>query len=98
VARYGGEEFIAILPNTKLHEASLVAARICRHVKALKLPHPNSTASPFVTLSCGVASTQTEAFPSMATLIEAADLALYAAKAEGRDRYSLKAPSSVSER
>lgn len=97
VARYGGEEFIAILPNTQLPEASQVAERICHNVKALKLPHPNSTVGPFVTLSCGVASTQTQSFSSIANLIETADLALYAAKAEGRDRYSFKASSSVSE-
>jgi diguanylate cyclase (GGDEF)-like protein/putative nucleotidyltransferase with HDIG domain len=79
VARIGGEEFALLLPETEQHAAYLLAERLRRAVK-----EPSSDGE-LPTVSFGVAS-----FPSHAAdaeaLMHAADQALYAAKAMGRDR------------
>jgi diguanylate cyclase len=87
-ARYGGEEFAVILPGTKSGEAVAVADRICRAVRALELPHSGSP-NGFVTISAGVATAMATAGGTLKMphgLLQAADLALYKAKANGRDR------------
>ncbi|MDC0833770.1 CHASE2 domain-containing protein [Geitlerinema sp. CS-897] len=87
VARYGGEEFIAILPETDLHDAINIARRICQNVRALHIDHASSATSHIVTLSCGVVSSHHCRSLRAKDLVEAADRALYLAKADGRDRY-----------
>lgn len=85
-ARYGGEEFAVILPNTTPEEAMIIARKIGDRLRDLQLPHSNSETSKYVSLSCGVASTSTKLVSSPQNLIEHADLALYQAKEQGRDR------------
>ncbi|MBU6492975.1 MAG: diguanylate cyclase [Burkholderiales bacterium] len=85
-ARFGGEEFAAILPATSPEGGWLLAEKIRGEVEALRLPHRNSPASPFVTISVGVASIVPPPSSSMTSLIEAADLALYQAKRDGKNR------------
>ncbi len=90
LARYGGEEFVLVLPETSLEGAARLAERVCASVRREpfggdgadgEVPLP-------VTVSVGVAG-----FPhhgaSAATLMRAADEALYVAKHEGRDRFVL---------
>lgn len=86
-ARYGGEEFVALLPETPLAGAVHVAEEIRQAVKALAIPHQQSSNSNLITISLGVAciipnsqSIETE------VLIQAADKALYQAKADGRNQ------------
>lgn len=85
-ARYGGEEFAAILPDTSLDQAELVANAIRAYVAALALPHAPSAYFPMVTLSIGVAAFDPARLKDPAALVEAADKALYAAKHGGRNR------------
>ncbi len=86
VARYGGEEFAIILPKTDSKEARKVALRILRKTKFLKIEHSRSSTSDYVTLSCGVSSLRLEDQSSAKTLIDQADIALYKAKEQGRNR------------
>lgn len=86
VARYGGEEFVVILSNTSANGAVHVAEKIRVAVKALKIAHANPQIGNYVTLSLGVASIVPSQKSWPATLIAAADQALYQAKAQGRDR------------
>jgi diguanylate cyclase (GGDEF)-like protein/putative nucleotidyltransferase with HDIG domain len=79
VARIGGEEFALLLPDTEQHAAYLLAERLRRAVK-----EPSSEGE-LPTVSFGVASFPTHAADAEA-LMHAADQALYAAKAMGRDR------------
>ena len=85
-ARYGGEEFAAILPDTSVEQAALLANAIREHIAALALPHAPSAHWPMVTLSIGVAAFDAARLNDPAALIEAADKALYAAKHGGRNR------------
>ena len=87
VARYGGEEFIVILPNTDDEGAKAAGERLLKRVTDLSLPHAHSLAAPVVTISVGYAAHR----PALddgdpAALIEAADIQLYKAKNQGRNR------------
>ena len=91
VARYGGEEFAVILPNTDLSGAHEVAKKLQRLIKDLKLRHKSSLTGQFATISIGISSQiphqdQSLQDQSLEDLIITADQALYAAKAQGRDR------------
>ena len=88
-ARYGGEEFALILPNTTLEGAGMVAAALRQELQRLKLPHARSEVSDSITLSLGVAGIIPRLDLSPASLITAADEALYEAKHQGRDRMVL---------
>jgi diguanylate cyclase (GGDEF)-like protein len=93
-ARYGGEEFAVILPYTSADQARDVAERIRLAVTDLHLPHLRSRISDWVTTSIGVAACPAGADCPVepAELFNAADQALYLAKAEGRNRVAMAAP------
>jgi diguanylate cyclase (GGDEF)-like protein len=90
-ARYGGEEFAALLPDTDLQAALVVAEGVRAAVKDLAVPHAGAPGG-VMTVSLGVAV----AWPcpgSVSTgLVQAADAALYAAKRAGRDRVRAAEP------
>lgn len=85
VARYGGEEFVFIAPATSAQDALGMARKMCEALQALALPHALSDFG-CVTASVGVASIVPDDTTTPQTLIQAADEALYAAKAAGRNR------------
>lgn len=84
-ARYGGEELLLVLPGATTVTAVAVAERIRRGIEALGIPHELAGANRIVTASFGVAAAPTVAV-SVDELVVAADTALYAAKASGRNR------------
>jgi diguanylate cyclase (GGDEF)-like protein/PAS domain S-box-containing protein len=86
VARYGGEEFVVILPNTDLEGAFRVAEQIRGAIASLEIPHQNSDTSNIVTVSVGVTSLLPSPQQKPSTLIKQADIALYNAKQQGRNR------------
>ena len=85
-ARYGGEEFAAVLPDTTLAQARVLAERIRAHVAGLGLEQAPAAHHRQVTLSIGVAAFDRERLNGPETLLAAADQALYAAKRGGRNR------------
>lgn len=86
-ARYGGEEFAIILPETSLEEAIIIAERMRISIKGIKVEGKNKEyAQP--TISIGIAEYPTQAQDGE-TLIGNADIALYYAKAHGKDVVSL---------
>jgi len=89
VARYGGEEFAVLLPGTDAKGALLVAERFVKSVEALQIPHVESTVSKFVTISVGVAYSSKKSNNNIMKIVKAADTALYSAKENGRNSYSL---------
>jgi len=83
IARYGGEEFTAILPDTDINGATVVAEHLRAAVESLNIPHAHSTVTDHVTISLGI-SEKTE-LPDLETLIHKADECLYTAKESGRN-------------
>ena len=76
-ARYGGEEFAVLLPGLSPEEAVRVAETIRQKVRNW---------SEVTTVSIGIASLTPSASMDCSELVKAADKALYAAKANGRDQ------------
>lgn len=87
-ARTGGEEFTIILANADIHSARAIARRIHVAVAALAIPHDASPTHGFVSISVGIAACSPADGGSPADLFKKTDHALYAAKAEGRNRTS----------
>lgn len=86
VARYGGEELALLLPRHDLLAARRFAESLRQRVEAEAIPHPDSSVAPFLTVSIGVAVSPRRGIAGPEELIAAADRALYAAKAGGRNR------------
>lgn len=86
IARYGGEEFLALLPGADARAVAGVAERIQRLLRSLRIPHPDSPVSPFITASLGCATVWPAEKGTPDALIKSADQALYRAKEDGRDR------------
>jgi len=86
-ARYGGEEFALVLPNTPKSGAMTLARALRRMVNGVGIPHPRSTVASHVTLSGGITTCIPDAGTTAETMVIRADQALYAAKAQGRDRF-----------
>lgn len=85
-ARYGGEEFVLLLPNTDAEAACQLGNEIRLAVAHLALPHPASPAAPVVTISLGGITAWPRGGDVDPKFFLEADAALYAAKAEGRNR------------
>lgn len=86
VFRYGGEEFAAILPSIGSEKAKIVAEDFRKNVLALKIKHTPESGRDFVSISLGVASLHAGLDVKPEDLIKRADLALYKAKEDGRNR------------
>ncbi|MGI9343730.1 MAG: EAL domain-containing protein [Gammaproteobacteria bacterium] len=83
VCRYGGEEFCVTLPGLSVEESTVVAERIRHNVSQLSKTKLDSALK--VTISIGVAELAA-AGGCGKTLVKEADMALYAAKENGRNR------------
>lgn len=87
LGRYGGEEFAILLPETDLFTASGVAERLRNYVtEPMPLQLPHQAGAPLaITASFGIANSVTTTH-DLSGLLERADMALYAAKRNGRNR------------
>lgn len=85
--RLGGEEFAAVLPETDQAGAERIAWAVIEAVRATEVPLPGGGVLRF-TVSVGV-GVRLAASGELADLLKQADLALYRAKKEGRDRVVL---------
>lgn len=84
VGRYGGEEFAVILPHTSIEQAHTLAERL----RGLIESHAFDVEDGMVrlTASIGIADVRNPAIASIEDWVNAADTALYEAKAQGRNR------------
>jgi diguanylate cyclase (GGDEF)-like protein/PAS domain S-box-containing protein len=82
--RYGGEEFMLILPEATLEDTQIRAEQLRAGVEHLRIIHEQQQLDS-VTISLGIAGFPTHG-STTATLIGAADAALYHAKTSGRNR------------
>jgi len=84
VARYGGEEFVLILPEVNLEGTSIIAERIRRLIEST--PFDAGGVRSNITISMGISNFPIHQPKSDKELVKMADLALYEAKREGRNR------------
>jgi diguanylate cyclase (GGDEF)-like protein len=96
VGRFGGEEFVALLPGVNATTAVGVAERVRARIEAVPVRverRTGGTGDIAVTASIGVAATRGVGV-ELDDLLRAADSALYAAKAAGRNAVC-RAPSQI---
>lgn len=84
-ARYGGEEFALILPGMSATEAFALAEDVRRAFTQMGIEHATGRHGNAVTVSAGVAVLEPAEKKSRRDLLRAADAALYAAKARGKN-------------
>jgi diguanylate cyclase (GGDEF)-like protein len=87
VARYGGEELVAVLYGADQSYAESIARSLLTAVRELRIPHADSQAQSYVTVSVGVVAVDAYRVASHDAAVGLADQALYEAKNQGRDRY-----------
>jgi diguanylate cyclase (GGDEF)-like protein len=85
VGRYGGEEFLVILPGARRAQALAAAENVRAAIASHEFPFGFDQPLGFVSISGGVAECPIDGTDA-ATLVRAADDALYRAKREGRNR------------
>lgn len=93
-ARYGGEEFAVVWYHPSASELPRMAEVLTRAVYSLNMPHADSEIGR-LSISVGVAMMTPAPGQPNADLLRAADLALYEAKAQGRNRVVVKASIDV---
>ncbi len=93
VGRYGGEEFLMILPGCDLATTLRRAETIRRAVSETKITTAEGTVR--ATVSMGVTTSQHPRASSVEALLNEADLALYRAKENGRDRVEGCVPETL---
>lgn len=95
VARYGGEEFAVILPSCEAAFGHTVADRIREKIESLRIPLV-SRIELQVTVSIGGAFAPEWIRSTTALWTDRADLQLYRAKSEGRNRVCIDAQQEIS--
>lgn len=89
VARFGGEEFAVLLPETTVSNAEIIAERLRDTVSRTDPGQLDEKQLPEVTISLGIAGRQPGY--SLDMMIAAADVAMYHAKRNGRNRVEVAA-------
>ena len=90
IGRYGGEEFLLVLPHTAREGAQQLAQELCAAVQAT--PCTWGEESIPVTVSIGVFAGCLEPGVQSDQLLQAADSAMYRAKAAGRNAVAMAHP------
>ncbi len=89
VARFGGEEFIILIPETDHEGVEFVAERIRQEIYDTPMEHNGKNFN--ISASLGVAFIE-DVIGDFETMINQADIALYCAKENGRNRTELYSP------
>ncbi|KKO12059.1 diguanylate cyclase [Pseudohongiella sp.] len=90
-ARYGGEEFSIVLSSCTEEHAASIAEQIRAGVESLQIPHDNSEYG-VVSVSIGVATLVPAPGNTADELLRKADVAMYNAKHQGRNRVMCAEP------
>jgi diguanylate cyclase (GGDEF)-like protein len=94
VGRYGGEEFLLVLPGCNLTNGFKRADEIRKIVAGSPITTPFGTTS--ATISMGVTSADADRDRSASDLLREADVSLYTAKKNGRNRVEVFKPGASS--
>jgi len=93
VGRYGGDEFLLVLPETSAHGTHQLAERIRNGVSRREFDLRGGTLR--LTVSGGVAGFPDSDVMALEDLIDRADVALYRAKAAGRNKVFIYSPDMM---
>ena len=94
ISRYGGEEFVVVMPGSNPDEATAAAERLRMSVEAIAF-EPHAGLRHKLSVSVGVSCSSDEVCnPEL--LLQTADLALYEAKRQGRNRVEVAPLADVS--
>lgn len=93
VGRYGGEEFLLILGGCPAPEALARAEQLRQVIEAS--PITTSSGVIPITISIGVLPAQEWEYPPLDEVLREVDIALYGAKADGRNRCKLAVPPTL---
>jgi diguanylate cyclase (GGDEF)-like protein len=98
VCRYGGDEFLVLLPRTTAGEATVVAERMLRGIRALQTEVTTNDGYGLTlhgqTASIGVAAHVPGSEDTLIDLVRATDAALQRAKRHGRARVQVHDPNA----
>jgi diguanylate cyclase (GGDEF)-like protein len=86
LGRYGGEEFLIVLPNSEVKAAVEQASRLCQYIRGMQVESNDHVLS--ITISIGVAQYKI-GNENWEQFLHRADTAMYAAKNNGRDQWSV---------
>jgi diguanylate cyclase (GGDEF)-like protein len=92
--RIGGEEFCCLLPHTRADQAHTVAERIRHKFESATIDVAGTPVK--ATVSVGIASTEAFGY-DLDTLMRKADMAVYAAKRQGRNRVVIAEADGLAE-
>lgn len=82
--RAGGEEFVVLLPDTTKTSALFIGEKLRKHVEAQRIPLHSDTLQ--MTISVGIATTESQLEGGVDELLTWADEAMYRSKNSGRNR------------
>jgi diguanylate cyclase (GGDEF)-like protein/PAS domain S-box-containing protein len=82
IGRFGGDEFLAILPQSTVSDAMLVAQRILDEIGTLNIENSYET----IGLSIGIAAQESNVDPR--TVLKSADEAMFRAKKSGGNQFA----------
>ena len=86
VGRYGGEEFLVALPDTNMDGAYTIAEKIRNNVSDLKIKQNPQSTNEFLSVSLGISSLIPNENLTLEKSIECADMAMYKAKNNGKNK------------
>jgi two-component system chemotaxis response regulator CheY len=91
VGRYGGDEFLIVLPSCPAEAAREIAERVRLHIGK----DPISIAPLKVKITASIGVTEWRPGEDVSDLIHRADVAMYHAKQQGRDRVEVETPAET---
>lgn len=94
VARYAGDKLALILPGMEEQEASRFAEALRQRIAALAIPGAAPEIAPHLTVSIGATAVRPGNDADTHTLLSSADVALYQAKHDGRNRAVMFSPNN----
>ena len=93
ICRFGGEEFALAVPGASTDEALLLADRLRKNLKSSPINYKDFSIT--VTASFGISGTNGQEASSLSRLLREADIAMYQAKRNGRDRVEVYSSNEV---
>ncbi|MGH1469596.1 MAG: diguanylate cyclase [Cellvibrionaceae bacterium] len=90
LARYGGEEFIALLPDTNLKGARVIAEKLRLAIESMSISHEKSPGNKVISISIGGSAAEHLSGIQLNQLIKQADKSLYESKNNGRNRATIE--------